>query len=153
MKRDFILPSEQQKAVSGTANVLIDSLGPFDGVVATFKTDGEVVRVTAKQQFDSKRSAVLIFEFGANINNGQHEYTKESGLYLTYMLVEDVGWGTQYIFYSAVYGSGTVKVTFDSHQGTLAVGFDLDVQNDETEPRLNAIGAFRDVSGLEHMKK
>ena len=53
MKNEFFLFSNQQKNVSGTGNVLIDSLAPFNGVVDTFITDGEEVYVSARQQFDA----------------------------------------------------------------------------------------------------
>lgn len=153
MKNEFFLTSKKQMAVKGTASVLIDSLAPFTGEVDTFATDGEYVVVIAKQQFDAKRSASLHCEFKADITNGKHNYEEGSGLRISYMLFEEVELGTKFTPYPAVYGSGTLDVTFDLVKGTLALGFDLDVQNNPTEPRLNAKGAFRDVSDLDHLKK
>ncbi|KIF59611.1 MULTISPECIES: hypothetical protein [Pseudomonas] len=153
MKNEFFLFSNQQKNVSGTGNVLIDSLAPFNGVVDTFITDGEEVYVSARQQFDAKRSGSLTFRFKADITNGKHDYEADSGLSISYALLEKVEGGTKITPFPAVYGSGTVAVTFDYDKGALAVGFNLEVQNSPTEPRLKAIGAFRDVSGLEHVKK
>ncbi|PTT31244.1 hypothetical protein DBR18_07710 [Pseudomonas sp. HMWF021] len=153
MKNEFFLFSNQQKNVSGTANVLIDSLAPFNGVVGNFVTNGETVYVNAHQQFDARRSGSLTFWFKADITNGKHDYEAGSGLHINYALFEKVDEGTIYTPFQAVYGSGIVSVTFDYDKGTLAVGFDLEVQNNPDEPRLKAIGAFRDVSGLEHAKK
>ncbi|PNG43297.1 hypothetical protein DMX02_09605 [Pseudomonas jessenii] len=153
MKNEFFLFSNKQKNVSGTANVLIDSLAPFNGVVETFATNGEEVYVNARQQFDATRSGSLTFRFKADITNGKHDYEADSGLSIFYSLVEKSDDWTKITPYPAVYGSGAVTVSFDYAKGTLAVGFDLEVQNHSTEPKLKAIGAFRDVSGLEHVKK
>jgi hypothetical protein len=153
MKNEFFLFSNKQKNVSGTANVLIDSLAPFNGVVETFATNGEEVYVNARQQFDATRSGSLTVRFKADITNGKHDYEADSGLLVFYNLVEkSAGW-TKITPYFAVDGSGAVTVSFDYAKGTLALGFDLEVQNNPTEPQLKAIGAFRDVSGLEHVKK
>jgi hypothetical protein len=149
MKNEFILFSKQQKAVSGTANVLVDSLAPFNGVVENFITDGIRVQVNASQQFDTKRSGKLQFSCDANIRNGVHEYNKDSGLSIMYLLIESSGGWTKIRVYSGVYGSGAVEVAFDKDKGTLAVGFNLEFSN---SPSLKAIGAFRDVSGLEHVE-
>jgi len=153
MNNEFFLLSNQQENVSGTANVLIDSLAPFNGVVDNFVTDGEEVYVSAHQQFDAKRSGSLAFRFKADITNDVHDYKADSGMYISYTLLEKVEGGTKITPFPAVYGIGTVKVTFDHGKGTLKVEFNLEVQNSPTEPRLKAIGAFRDVSGLEHVKK
>ncbi|QAX83456.1 hypothetical protein C2E19_06195 [Pseudomonas sp. DTU12.3] len=153
MKNEFFLSSKQQKDVSGTANVLIDSLAPFNGVVETFVTNGEEVYVIARQQFDATRSGSLMFNFKTDITNGKHDYETGSGLYIFYNLIEKTDDWEKLTPYPAVYGSGTVTVSFDYAKGTLAVEFDLEVQNNSTEPKLKAIGAFRDVSGLEHVKK
>ncbi|MBH3407320.1 hypothetical protein I5P86_19890 [Pseudomonas glycinae] len=153
MKNEFFLFSNQQKNVSGTANVLIDGLVPFNGVVDIFVTDDEEVYVSARQQFDDKRSGSLAFSFKADITDGMHDYEADLGMYISYALFEEVAGGTKITPFPAVYGSGTVNVTFDFDKGTLEVVFNLEVQNSPTEPRLKAIGAFRDVSGLEHVKK
>lgn len=153
MKNEFSLSSKKQKNVSGTANVLIHNLAPFNGDVKTFVTNGEEVHVIAHQKFDATRSGSLMFSFKADIINGQHDYKDGSGLSIFYNLVEKIDDREKITLYPAVDGSGTVTVTFDSAKGTLAVDFDLEVQNHPTEPRLKAIGAFRDVSGLEHVKK
>lgn len=152
MKNEFFLFSNQQKNVSGTGNALIDSLAPFNGVVLNFITDGKEVYVSARQQFDAKRSGALSFSFKADITNGMHDYEADSEMYISYVLSEEVEGGTKITPFWAVYGSGTVNVTFDHGKGTLEVGFNLEVQNSPTEPRLKAIGAFKNVSGLEHVK-
>lgn len=153
MKNEIFLSSKQQKDVSGTANVLIDGLAPFNGVIETFSTKDKKVFVSANQQFDAIRSGALTFRFMANITNGKHDYEAGSGLSVTYSLRENFGGLIKITPYPAVYGSGAVNVTFDSAKGTLAVGFELEVQNNPTEPKLKAIGAFRDVSGLVDMNK
>lgn len=152
MKREFFLSSKKQKDVSGTANVLVDGRGPFNGVVDTFVKDGNKVYVVAKQKFDLKRSAALSFSFEADIANGKHEYTEDSGLDISYIEGEVFDGWTRYIFYSGIYNTGNVTLTFDGVAGTLKAGFDLDVETDPGKP-LNAIGAFRDVAGLKHINK
>jgi hypothetical protein len=153
MESNFFISSVNQKSVTGTANVLIEGLPPFKGVVDSFITDGKSVRVSAKQRIDSKRTGVLSFWFMADITNGEHDYKEDLGLSVMYMFLEEVEDGTIITPYPAVYDSGTVNVTFDYAKGTLAVTFKLDVQNNPTEPLREAHGAFNDVSGLEHVKK
>jgi hypothetical protein len=153
MKNEFFLFSNQQENVSGTANALIDNLVPFNGEVDIFVTDNEEVYVSARQQFDDKRSGSLAFSFKADIPDGRHDYEADSGMYISYALFEEVAGGTKITPFPAVYGSGNVNMTFDRSKGTLEVGFNLEVQNSPTEPRLKAIGAFKNVSGLEQVKK
>jgi len=152
MINEFFLFSEKQKAVKGTADVLIDGLYPFNGKVETFITNDEFVVVIAEQDFDTKRSAGLQCRFKADIRNGKHPYDEKLEMNIIYILSEKVPGGTRSRLYPAVYNSGTVDVNFDLVKGTLALGFKLDVQNNPTEPRLDANGSFKKVSGLKHVK-
>jgi hypothetical protein len=153
MINEFFLPSEEQEGVEGTADVLVYSLFPFNGKVETFITNDEFVVVIAKQDFPGERSAGLQCRFKADIRNGEHPYNEKLEMSIIYILSEKVpGGGTRSRPYPAVYGSGTVDVNFDLVKGTLALGFKLKVQNDPSEPRLDANGSFKKVSGLKHVK-
>lgn len=153
MQNKIRLHSKSKKSVSGSANVLIDSLPPFNGSVLKFLTDGKEVLVSANQQFDEKRSASLSISFPESIDNKEHDYVKDGGIDIIYVLIEKDDDGETYTPYSAVYGSGKVTVAFDLERGTFHATFNLKVQNDPTEPQLGANGAFRDVQGLEHVQK
>lgn len=153
MQNKIRLHSKSKKSVSGSANVLIDSLPPFNGSVLKFLTDGKEVLVSANQQFDEKRSASLSISFPESIDNKEHDYVKDGGIDIIYVLIEKDDDGETYTPYSAVYGSGKVTVAFDLERGTLHATFNLKVQNDPTEPQLGANGVFRDVQGLEHVQK
>lgn len=154
----FVDAVSEQKNVEGTAALLVQSLLPFDGKVITFVIDcsegdegkPKEVTVFAKQDFDKKRFGLLQFTFCSDIANGKHEY-KEGGKIrsILYMVFD----GSGSTPYPAVYGSGSVNVTFDLKGGTFSADFRLKVQNNPTEPELEASGAVKNVSGLEPGKE
>ncbi|MFJ2480307.1 hypothetical protein ACIOWE_08530 [Pseudomonas sp. NPDC087598] len=152
MKRSFYLGAKSKKAVKGEANVFITGLSRFDGNVEIFVTDENEVTVLARQKFDEQRSALLQIDFKYDIASAEHKYEvggKVSSI--LYMLVDEAG--TKFTPYPAVFGSGSVNVTFDSTIGTFSADFRLKVQNSPTEPELDASGAFENVSGLVHQTK
>ncbi|WP_434708296.1 hypothetical protein J3P75_22865 [Pseudomonas sp. R1-1] len=142
--------SQSKKNVTGVADVEVTGLELFKGNVLTFSTDGNEVYVSAKRQFDQTRSGRLSIRFPASIDSIEHVYNEKSGIYISYNLTEEFPEWTEITPYPGVYGSGTVDLKFNKDRGTFSANFNLNVQNDSSEPELKAVGSFRNVEGLEH---